>query len=70
MNNLCCCPSIKSDAQSATQTVTVKSVTGLVKLDTATATQVIYSASSVAEKKAGLVQYAGSVKNLQCVAQL
>jgi hypothetical protein len=44
--------SIKSDAQSATHTVAVSSVAGLVTLDAATATQVIYSA----EKKVGLVQ--------------
>jgi hypothetical protein len=50
---LCCCPSIKSDAQSATHTVAVSSVDGLVTLDAATETQVIYSVSSVAERIIG-----------------
>jgi hypothetical protein len=50
---LCCCPSIKSAAQSTTHTVAVSSVAGLVELDAATATQVIYSASSVAERVVG-----------------
>jgi hypothetical protein len=35
---------LKSDAQSATHTVAVSSVVGLVTFDAATATQVIYSA--------------------------
>jgi hypothetical protein len=50
LNNLCYCPRITSDAQSATQ---VSSVAGLVTLDAVTATQVLYSASSVAKRIVG-----------------
>jgi hypothetical protein len=39
---LCCGPSIKSDAQSATHTVAVSKVAGLLTLEAATATQDIY----------------------------
>jgi hypothetical protein len=53
INNLWCCPSLKSDAQSATHTVTVSSVAGLVTLDAVTATHITKSASSVAKRKIG-----------------
>jgi hypothetical protein len=46
---MCCCPSFKSVDQSATHTVGVLSVAGL-PVDTPTATKIIHSASSVAEK--------------------
>jgi hypothetical protein len=58
---LCYCHSIKGDAQSATHTVAVSSVAGLVKLDAVIATQVIYTASSVAERIVGLFKFISGI---------
>jgi hypothetical protein len=49
-----------SHSNSATRAIAASTLAGLASLDAATTTQVIYSASSVAERKAGTVQ------DLQC----
>jgi hypothetical protein len=46
-------PQNQRDAKSGTHAVAASSVAGLATLDSATATQVTYSAASVAKKKVG-----------------